>query len=154
MWMARWQSRGSPCRIAIQSAGKHLLGGEPKPICSSWMITNFLSDWLRLEDESLTRLNLRNSLLAWASEVLAGLNQTPASHHEYLISELEALARGQTDRLMILMPPGSAKSTYASILFPPWWFTQHPGSSVIAVSHTLALAESFSRRVRNLIRLS
>jgi predicted phage terminase large subunit-like protein len=52
---------------------------------------------------------------------------------------------------MILMPPGSAKSTYASILFPPWWFTQHPTSSVIAVSHTLALAENFSRRVRSLI---
>lgn len=112
---------------------------------------NFLSDWLRLEDESLTRQNLRNSLLAWATEVLAGVEQTPAAHHRYLISELDSLSRGRVDRLMILMPPGSAKSTYASILFPPWWFTQHPSSSVIAVSHTLALAESFSRRIRNLI---
>lgn len=112
---------------------------------------NLLSDWLRLEDESLTRQTLRQSLLAWAKEVLSGTGQVPAAHHRYLISELDALTRGQIDRLMILMPPGSAKSTYASILFPPWWFTQHPGSSVIAVSHTLALAETFSRRVRNLI---
>lgn len=112
---------------------------------------NLLSDWLRLEDESLTRQTLRQSLLAWAKEVLSGAGHVPAAHHQYLISELDALTRGQVDRLMILMPPGSAKSTYASILFPPWWFTQHPGSSVIAVSHTLALAETFSRRVRNLI---
>jgi predicted phage terminase large subunit-like protein len=114
-------------------------------------MTNFLSDWLRLEDESLTRQTLRQSLLAWANEVLSGTGQVPAPHHQYLITELDSLTRGQNDRLMILMPPGSAKSTYASILFPPWWFTQHPASSVIAVSHTHALAEAFSRRIRNLI---
>jgi predicted phage terminase large subunit-like protein len=52
---------------------------------------------------------------------------------------------------MILMPPGSAKSTYASVIFPAWWFTQHPRSSVISASHSLSLAEHFSRRVRALI---
>lgn len=49
------------------------------------------------------------------------------------------------------MPPGSAKSTYASVVFPAWWFTQHPRSSVIGASHSLSLAEHFSRRVRGLI---
>jgi hypothetical protein len=52
---------------------------------------------------------------------------------------------------MILMPPGTAKSTYASVVFPAWWFTQHPRSSVISASHSLSLAKHFSRRVRNLI---
>ncbi|MEA2727474.1 MAG: hypothetical protein QOD93_6290 [Acetobacteraceae bacterium] len=52
---------------------------------------------------------------------------------------------------MILMPPGSAKSTYASVIFPAWWFTQHPRSSVISASHSLSLAKHFSRRVRSLI---
>jgi predicted phage terminase large subunit-like protein len=52
---------------------------------------------------------------------------------------------------MILMPPGSAKSTYASIVFPAWWFTQHPQSSVIAASHSLSLAKYFSRRIRALV---
>jgi len=52
---------------------------------------------------------------------------------------------------MILMPPGSAKSTYASILFPTWWFTQHPQSSVIVASHSLGLASYFSRRVQALV---
>jgi predicted phage terminase large subunit-like protein len=52
---------------------------------------------------------------------------------------------------MILMPPGSAKSTYASVLFPAWWFIQHPASSIITASHSSSLAEHFSRRVRALI---
>ena len=52
---------------------------------------------------------------------------------------------------MILMPPGSAKSTYASVIFPAWWFTQHPRTSVIGASHSHSLAEHFSRRVRRLI---
>jgi predicted phage terminase large subunit-like protein len=52
---------------------------------------------------------------------------------------------------MILMPPGSAKSTYASVIFPAWWFTQHPGSSIITASHSASLAKHFSRRVRALI---
>ncbi len=52
---------------------------------------------------------------------------------------------------MVLMPPGSAKSTYTSVLFPPWWLSQHPASSVIAASHTADLAEHFGRQVRNLV---
>ncbi len=49
---------------------------------------------------------------------------------------------------MVLMPPGSAKSTYASVLFPAWWFVQHPRSSVLAASHSLSLAEHFSHRLQ------
>lgn len=119
--------------------------------CDTWTMTNLLTDWLRLEDESLTRHSVRQNLLAWTKEVLSDTGYAPAAHHQYLLAELDALTRGRNDRLMILMPPGSAKSTYASILFPPWWFTQHPGSSIIAVSHTSALAERFSRRVRGLV---
>ncbi len=49
------------------------------------------------------------------------------------------------------MPPGSAKSTYTSVLFPAWWFTQHPQSAIITASHSAGLASHFSRRVRALI---
>jgi predicted phage terminase large subunit-like protein len=67
------------------------------------------------------------------------------------MSELTRLSSGEYDRLMILMPPGSAKSTYASVIFPAWWFTQHARSAVISASHSFSLAEHFSRRVRALI---
>ncbi len=49
------------------------------------------------------------------------------------------------------MPPGSAKSTYASILHAPWHFAQQPNACLIAASHTQELAEKWGRRVRNLI---
>jgi len=52
---------------------------------------------------------------------------------------------------MVLMPPGSAKSTYASVIFPAWWFTKYPNSSIIAASHSASLAQNFSRKVKTLI---
>jgi len=48
------------------------------------------------------------------------------------------------------MPPGSAKSTYGSVLFPPW-LMQSVTTSVLAASHTTELAEKWGRRVRNLV---
>ncbi len=52
---------------------------------------------------------------------------------------------------MLLLPPGSAKSTYASLLFPAWFLGRHPGSHVICASHTAGLAAGFGRGVRGLI---
>lgn len=49
------------------------------------------------------------------------------------------------------MPPGSAKSTYASVLFPPWFMQSQSNANVLAASHTTELAEKWGRRVRNLI---
>ena len=69
-------------------------------------------------------------LLEWASLALAPLN--PATHHRQLIAELQRLESGVIDRLMVLMPPGSAKSTYVSVLFPAWWLHRRCTSDVIA----------------------
>ncbi len=74
-----------------------------------------------------------------------------AAHHVRLMQELELVECGETKRLMIFMPPGSAKSTYASILFPPWFMGRNAEASVLGVSNTTELAERFSRRVRNLV---
>lgn len=68
-----------------------------------------------------------------------------------LIEKLEAVARGDIQNLMVWMPPGSAKSTYASVLFPAWFLAQDTSKSIIAASHTAELASSFGRRVRNTI---
>jgi predicted phage terminase large subunit-like protein len=54
-------------------------------------------------------------------------------------------------RLMVFMPPGSAKSTYCSVLFPAWFIGQEWGGNVLAASHSTELAERFGRKVRNLI---
>jgi predicted phage terminase large subunit-like protein len=75
----------------------------------------------------------------------------PAEHHRLLIKKLEKVARDKIKRLMIFLPPGSAKSTYASILFPPWYMGRNPSHPVIAASHAKELAERFGRRVRNIV---
>ena len=69
------------------------------------------------------------------------------------MSELEGVENGTTPRLMVLMPPGSAKSTYASVLFPPWFMGRNPQMSILGVSNTTDLAERFSRRVRNIVAM-
>lgn len=93
-------------------------------------------------------MNTDTGLAEWAAHVLRPSGQAPARHHRLLLGQLERLAAGETDRLMLLMPPGSAKSTYASVIFPPWFLRRFPTSSVIAVSHTADLAAHFGRQVR------
>lgn len=93
----------------------------------------------------------KQGLLAWANGVMAEQGQTLAAHHRLLLWELDAISRGSIDRLMVLMPPGSAKSTYTTVLFPVWWFGQYPSSSVISTCHTASLATRFARQVRQLV---
>lgn len=88
---------------------------------------------------------------AFARRALEEQQQVPARHHEALIAALERVAEGSVDRLMVQMPPGAAKSTYTSMLFPAWWFGRHPRSQVIAACHTWSLAAHLGRRVRNTI---
>src|SRR5579863_1131019 len=95
------------------------------------------------DDDQPRNPTIRAGFLDWARFILAPLGQQPSKHHLLLITELESIASGAIDRLMLLMPPGSAKSTYASVLFPAWWFTQHPQSAVIAAAHTANLAAHF-----------
>lgn len=75
----------------------------------------------------------------------------PAPHHQLLIEELEALTAGESDVLLVEMPPGSAKSTYVNWLFPAWFFAQRPTANVLSASHSSELAERWGRRTRNLI---
>jgi predicted phage terminase large subunit-like protein len=49
------------------------------------------------------------------------------------------------------MPPGSAKSTYTSVHFPPYWIQRNPGKLLIGASHAGDLAERFGRKVRNIV---
>lgn len=97
--------------------------------------------------EILTRRSIRRSLTEFCR--LCGYE--PAKHHRLLIEALEAVERGELDKLAIFMPPGSAKSTYASILFVAWLLQRHQDWNVLAASHTTELAEKWGRRVRNLI---
>jgi predicted phage terminase large subunit-like protein len=103
------------------------------------------------DGEEGVRRFIRGELAAWSKLALSSQSLVPAPHHLRMISELEAVAEGDNDRLMLLLPPGSAKSTYASLLLPPWFLARNPTASVIATSHTGGLARSFGMGVRCLI---
>src|SRR5450759_3579831 len=97
--------------------------------------------------ELLARRRVRTSLHEWAR--LCGFE--PARHHMLLIEALEAVERGDLDKLAVFMPPGSGKSIYTSVLFVAWLMQRQQHWNVLAASHTTELAEKWGRRVRNLI---
>lgn len=99
--------------------------------------------------ELLNRRIARRGIAQFIDYMALGF--APARHHSYLISKLEAVERGEIKRLMVFMPPGSAKSTYASVVFPAWYLGRNPTNSVIHGSHTTELAERWGRRIRNLV---
>ena len=72
-----------------------------------------------------------------------------ANHHRVLIEKLEAVERGEINRLMVFMPPRHGKSLTASCIFPAWNLGRNPKRSIIAASYGAELAEDFGRRVRN-----
>lgn len=91
------------------------------------------------------RLRIRGSLTEWARYC----GYEPAPHHRLIISALEEVARGEVDNLLIFAPPGSAKSTYVSVLFPSWYLANHSRDSVLAATHSTDFAQKWGRKVRN-----
>jgi predicted phage terminase large subunit-like protein len=99
--------------------------------------------------ELLRRRTAQGGLEAYIDYLDTGFS--PARHHKLLIEKLEAVERGEIKRLMVFMPPGSAKSTYGSVLFPSWYLGRNKKKSVIAASHNGELAARFGRKVRNFV---
>ena len=64
--------------------------------------------------ELLKRRSIRKSLTEWARH--NGFE--PAPHHQLFISEIEAFLKSEDEVLLLFAPPGSAKSTYVSVLLP------------------------------------
>lgn len=78
-------------------------------------------------------------------------NYERAAHHELIAEKLEAVERGEIDRLMIFMPPRHGKSELVSVRFPAWYLGRNPSHQIIAASYAHKLAAKFGRQVRNLI---
>ncbi len=103
---------------------------------------------------------MRASLIAWARFLGAERGWIPAQHHLLLLEKLQQATDGTLTHsktglpcknLMVLMPPGSAKSSYASIIFPTWFIQRRQHCRILACSHSADLIESFSRECRNAV---
>src|SRR3990167_111902 len=101
----------------------------------------------------IERRRCRTSFLDWAKRTvpLVSGGTEPAKHHRLIIDKLQQVVERKIKRLALFLPPGSAKSTYASVLFPPWMLAQSPGQNILACSHSIEKAEEFGRKCRNLI---
>jgi len=72
-------------------------------------------------------------------------------HHSRMAAAFERVARGESKRVIINMPPRHTKSEFASYLLPAWFLGNFPSKKVIQTSHTAELAVGFGRKVRNLV---
>jgi predicted phage terminase large subunit-like protein len=83
----------------------------------------------------------------------------PAAHHRLILRTTQLLMEEKliapdghpVDGLIITAPPGSAKSSYASMVVPAFVMGWRPKTNVICASYAQELADRFSRRVRSII---
>ena len=75
-----------------------------------------------------------------------------AEHHRLILREMQRCMQTPHGRLMIMAPPGSAKSTYATVVAPSWFLGTQPERRVILASYGGDLAKRHGRRTRQLLR--
>jgi predicted phage terminase large subunit-like protein len=74
-----------------------------------------------------------------------------AAHHSLILSEMQRCMSTRHGRLMIMAPPGSAKSTYATVVAPAWYLGLEKDRRVILASYGDTLARRHGRRTRQLL---
>ncbi len=74
-----------------------------------------------------------------------------AAHHKMILNEVEECFLKPRGRLMIFMPPGSAKSTYASIVAPSYLMGKYAGTRAGLFSYADKLALKMGRRTRTIV---
>lgn len=84
-------------------------------------------------------------------EYFLPVETTVAAHHLLLLQALERMCAKASGRLMVFMPPGSAKSTYASVVFPAWFLGARAGGQIILASYASDLARKQGRRTRQIV---
>lgn len=82
------------------------------------------------------------------------IETTQAAHHKLILDAMQVCMEADHGRLMIMAPPGSAKSTYASVVAPAWYLGKNPDRRVILASYGDDLARRHGRRTRQLVKSS
>lgn len=85
---------------------------------------------------------------AWDAALDRPIHAPLAAHHKLILEAIERTASRRHGRLMIMMPPGSAKSTMASVVAPVALMGRRPGFRVLLASYGQDLARRHGRRAR------
>ncbi len=115
----------------------------------------------------LSRRECRSDLCSYASRVpvpgsilndfdesqpIPLIESEQAYHHKLILREMQNTMETRHGRLMIMAPPGSAKSTYASVVAPSWFLSCNKDKRLILASYGDDLARRHGRRTRQLLR--
>jgi len=100
-------------------------------------------------DVLLKRKTARTSLAGYANYILG---VEPACHHQVICDHIQRLLNDEWDELIILAPPGSAKSTYTSVALPPFAMGISPEPiQILTCSYSTELAEKWGRKIRGIV---
>jgi predicted phage terminase large subunit-like protein len=83
--------------------------------------------------------------------VLPLIETEQAEHHRLILRAMQRTMETRHGRLMVMAPPGSAKSTYATVVAPSWYLGKHSDRRVILSSYGEDLARRHGRRTRQLL---
>lgn len=99
--------------------------------------------------KEIARRNAKRSLLAFTKFTFSQYEIAP--HHTRIAEALEAVERGETDRLIITIPPRHGKSELASVRFPPWYLGRNPTNRIISATYSADLSKDFGKKARNVV---
>lgn len=86
------------------------------------------------------------------NEQFRAVETSLAAHHLLILNKIQETMEKRNGRLMIFAPPGSAKSSYASVVAPAWALAKWAGYRIILASYASDIAERHSRKTRSLCR--
>lgn len=75
-----------------------------------------------------------------------------ARHHVVMLEAIQRTIERPMGRLLLLLPPGSAKSTYGDVVAPTWAMGRWPGCRIILASYAAQIAYKHSRKARQVCR--
>lgn len=85
-------------------------------------------------------------------ELFAPVETNLAPHHVIILEAMARTAARRYGRLLIFAPPGSAKTSYASVVFPSHYLGAVPGRRLLLASYGDLPAKRMGRRTRSIIR--
>lgn len=113
-----------------------------------------MSDWSDQEliAELTRRKNALHSIAAFRKFMepsgLSDMAYPHARHHQVMAKAMEDVIFGRKKRVMVMCPPGSAKSTIARQATMLYW-ALNPTHQILRVSATTSLAERMARSLRS-----
>ncbi len=103
-----------------------------------------------LAKRELAKRNLLAFVMRYEASYMAGWVHKMIC--DELMEFLEQVARGESPRLMITMPPRHGKSLLSSQYFPAWALGKYPHLEFINTSYAQSLQMDFSRKIQELVK--